>query len=166
MTGDISIINVGGSLIGLMDLKKAIEEVKALNLNEQSEIKKILLAKVKSKNYIPGSQEKVYGQSLLREYRKSLGLPVEEESQNGVLSIRILGPGCYTCDKMEKDAREVASELGITADIQHIRDLNEIAEYGPGIYPVLIINNKVYASGKAPSRQQVRNWLEELTGKK
>jgi small redox-active disulfide protein 2 len=93
-------------------------------------------------------------------------LPVEEESLDGVLSIRILGPGCYTCDKMEKDAREVTSELGIAADIQHIRDVDKIVEYGPGIYPALIINNTLYASGKAPSRQQLRIWLEELIDKK
>jgi len=166
MAGDISMINVGGTQIGIIGLAEILEKVKAMQLQEELEIKKNLLVKAKSKNYIPSSQEVDYGRSLLREYRKSLGLPVEEEILAGVLSIRILGPGCYTCNKMEKDAKDVVAELGIAADIHHIRDLNEIAKYGPGLYPALIINNKVYASGKAPPRQQLRKWLEELVSKK
>lgn len=166
MAGDISMINVGGTQIGLIGLTEILEEVKAMQLQEELEIKKNLLTKAKTRNYIPSSQEEDYGRSLVREYRKSLGLPVEEEILAGVLSIRIFGPGCYTCNKMEQDAKDVVAELGIAADIQHIRDLNEIATYGPGLYPALFINNKVYASGKAPPRQKLRKWLEELVSKK
>ena len=162
MTDNISMINVKGTQIGIIGLIEILEEVKAMQLQEECEIKKNLLKRAKYQNYIPKSQEEDYGRSLCNEYRKSLGLSVEEESLQGMLSIRILGPGCYACNKMEKHSKDVVAELGVAANIQHIRGLNEIAKYGPGLYPAFIINNKAYSSGKAAPRQQLRKWLEEL----
>jgi len=165
MAGTISMITVGGKQVGLVGLSEIIEEVKAMQLKADDEIAQTLLQKAKSQNYIPSSIEGDYARSLLREYKRLLGLPVQEEALEGVFTIRILGPGCYACDKMERDVKDIVADLSIAADIQHIRDVKEIAKYGPGIYPALIINNKVYASGKAPPRQKLQKWLEELVNK-
>ena len=50
------------------------------------------------------------------------------------MKIKILGPGCPNCQKMEEMASKAIEELNIEAKIEHIRDLKEIAKLA-GINP-------------------------------
>ena len=161
MSDGITTVSVGGMKIGLIGLSDIIEEVNAMNLTDEAEIKNHLLAKVKSQNYVTPFEEEEYGRAVMREYQKFLGLPVSEE-EGGGLVIRVLGPGCYACDKLEQDVKIILAELGIAADVQHIRDVKEIAKYGMVLSPALVINNKVYASGKAPTKTQLQERLKKI----
>lgn len=157
----ITQISIRGTKIGLIGLADIIEEVESLNLTKDTEIKKHLLEKVKIRNYVPDSRKDDYARALLREYKKSIGLPVEEEKSTE-LTFRVLGPGCYACEQLEKDLRAVLAELGIPANVEHVRDLNEIAQYGMIRTPGLVIKDKVVLNGRALPRNKLKQLVSEI----
>jgi hypothetical protein len=57
-----------------------------------------------------------------------------EEARSG-LSIKILGPGCPSCDRVEQTVMEVLVELGLPAEVEHVRDLKEIKGFGSIWHP-------------------------------
>jgi small redox-active disulfide protein 2 len=112
------------------------------------------------RNYIPDTVRGDYGRAFLREFWKFLGKPFEEEIPGGI-QIKVLGPGCAQCDGLERELMQVMAETGIAADIQHIRDIKEIGEYGVMGTPALLINGKVKSVGKVPPRSKIVQWLKE-----
>jgi len=158
MSHDVTMVNIGGTRIGLVGLKEIFEQVKELNITDEEVLKDKLLEKVKSQNYVPPSREEEYRKALLREYKRALGLSVEEEEIHG-LEIKILGPGCYACDKLMEETVAALSELGISADVEHVRDLKEIGRYGIVGTPGLVINRKVRSSGKLLNREQLKRLI-------
>lgn len=166
MANDISMINIGGMKIGLVGLTHVIEEIKALGIMDDKKLKNILFEKIKSQNYVPSSREEDYAKALLKEYKKSIGLPVKEEETTCTgLVIRILGPGCYACDKLMEDMKAVLAELNISADLEHVRDKKEIGRYGMIGTPTLIINKKVVLSGRTLPRSQLKKLIENIEEK-
>ncbi len=104
-----------------------------------------------------------YERALFREFRKFLGEKVEEK-RSGFLEVAILGPGCYSCNKLEQDVMAVFSETGIQAALNHVSDPSLMAQYGILPTPALIINGKVKSSGSVPSKPMIKKWLEEEKG--
>jgi small redox-active disulfide protein 2 len=80
------------------------------------------------------------------------------------MEIRILGPGCPRCSEVEKRTIDVLAELNIAADVQKVTDIKRIMEYKIFATPGLVINGKVKCSGKIPSRDEIKNWIEEESG--
>jgi small redox-active disulfide protein 2 len=111
-------------------------------------------------NYIPDSIKGEYRQALYREFKKFLGEKVEEK-RGGFLEVFILGPGCYSCNKLEQDVMAVFSETGIQAAFNHITDRSMMAQYGILPTPALIINGKVKSAGRVPAKSMIKKWLEE-----
>ena len=56
---------------------------------------------------------------------------------------------------------EVITEIGLKADLEHIRDADRIAEYKVKTTPALIINGKVMGSGGVPSKGEIHDWLKK-----
>lgn len=77
------------------------------------------------------------------------------------MEIRILGPGCPRCQEVEKRTIDVLAEMNIAADVQKVTDLMKIAEYKVLATPALVINGKVKCSGKIPSKEDIKKWIEE-----
>ncbi|MGB8657188.1 MAG: thioredoxin family protein [Candidatus Zixiibacteriota bacterium] len=77
------------------------------------------------------------------------------------MRIEILGPGCANCRKLEQDVRKALGELNIQADVIKITDIAKISSYGILMTPGLIINGKVYASGKLPVMATLKKWIED-----
>ncbi|MFC1814041.1 thioredoxin family protein, partial [Thermodesulfobacteriota bacterium] len=97
---------------------------------------------------------------IVREFRKFLGQPVQEET-SGVLEIRILGPGCAQCDRLEQEVIAVLTEMKLAADMEHVREIKEIGKYGVMGMPALIINGKAVCIGKVPPKHKIKEWLEK-----
>jgi hypothetical protein len=53
----------------------------------------------------------------------------------------------------------VVAETGILADIDHVRDIKEIAKHGVFGTPAVVIDGKVKSVGKIPSRDEIKSWL-------
>jgi len=76
-----------------------------------------------------------------------------------MLKIKILGSGCANCKKLEAVARDAASTSGIQADFEKITDMKAILAYDILSTPALVINDKVVASGRIPTKAEVQQWL-------
>jgi small redox-active disulfide protein 2 len=158
---EITQIKVGGSPIGIIGLKTVLEDMaEEFEDSPDSEVREALLNRLGKGNYIPEKVREKYGKAFLREFKKSLGKPFEEEAPEG-LEIKVLGPGCVQCDRLEQELMQVMAEAGIMADIEHVRDIKDIGRYGVMGTPALIINGQVKSVGKVPTRSQLKAWLTE-----
>jgi hypothetical protein len=160
---DYRLILVGNTQVGLIGLKEIFEELKTQRGMPECDLKKMLVEKAGKNNYIPNSVKEEYAKALFREFKKSLG-ENEEEERGEFLEVAILGPGCYSCNKLEQDVMAVLSETGIQAGLNHITDPDLMAQYGILPTPALIINGKIKSVGINPTKSSIKKWLEEEKG--
>ncbi len=78
-----------------------------------------------------------------------------------MLAIKVLGPGCPNCKKVEELAREAVAKFGIEAQIIKVTDYAEITKYPILHTPGLVINEKLVCSGRIPSAAEISTWLAE-----
>jgi len=162
---EVTQISVGGDRVGIIGLKAVLEVVaQEFKGRPDEEIKAELMKRLGRSNYIVPSAQAAYKAAFIREYKKFIGEPVPMDP-TGTLQIRVLGPGCPSCDKLEKDLMEVMAELNLPADLDHVRDVKEIACYGVMGNPALVINGKVVAVGRVPSKTQLKEWLRTASKK-
>lgn len=64
-------LNIDGNLVGITQLDTIIQEVLALGLNTEKEIRKELLTRLQNYNYIPANKEDSYATALFTEYCKN-----------------------------------------------------------------------------------------------
>jgi small redox-active disulfide protein 2 len=160
---DLTQISCGRFRIGVTGLKAAIEAVKSLQDRPEEEIAQALLARVKPMNYIPASAQEEYKKAFLREFKRALGEKVEVPRIG--LNIKILGPGCSSCDRLEQTAIEALAELGLPAEVDHVRDVREIAKWGLLGAPALLINDEVKVVGVVPTKGMLKKWLAEAANR-
>jgi small redox-active disulfide protein 2 len=77
------------------------------------------------------------------------------------MEIRILGAGCPRCDEVEKRTLNVLTRLNVAADVQKVKEIQEIAKYGILGTPGLVINGKIKSSGRIPSLEEIKKWIQE-----
>ncbi len=76
-----------------------------------------------------------------------------------MLNIKVLGPGCANCKRLEQMTRSEVEKLGLEAAIEKVTDYGQIMAYGVMSTPGLVINEQVVAYGRIPSNQEVVDWL-------
>jgi len=158
---DITQIKIDGQSVGIMGLKNVMEEMTEIYAEKSDDaIKAELLKCLNQRNYIPDHARERYGQAFVREFRKFLGQPYEEDA-SGSLEIIVLGPGCAQCDRIEKEIMEILSEMNLAADMKHERDIKEIGRYGVMGMPALLINGEVLSVGKVPPKKKMKEWLKK-----
>jgi len=144
-----------------MGLKTVMENMAAeYEDRPDQEVVETLLNRLGKRNYIPEKVKENYGKAFLREFKKFQGKPYEDEVQEGLV-IKVLGPGCVQCDRLDQELMQAMAEEGIMADMEHIRDIKEIGKYGVMGTPALIINGKVKSVGKVPPINKLKEWLKE-----
>jgi hypothetical protein len=158
---EITQIKIGKGRIGIIGLKCILAEV-AQTFVEQNdaEIRTELLKRLGKRNYIPEGSQEEYGQAFLREFNKMTGRAVAAGAPDG-LEIKVLGPGCTRCNKLEQDLMAVLAEENLPADIEHVTDTLEIGSYGVMGTPALIINGEVKAVGSVPPKTKLKQWLQD-----
>ena len=161
---DVVQIKVDKQSVGIMGLKTAMEAMtKEYSDKTDDETGAELLKRLSRKNYIPNRVKDSYAKAFLREFKKFLGKPYEQEISGGV-EIKVLGQGCVQCDKLERDLMEVMAEIDLAAGLEHVREIKEIGKYGVMGMPALLINGKVMSVGTVPPRTKLKKWLEEAQG--
>ncbi len=157
------LLKIGDKAVGLIGIEAALSELKKVRKNDglmPEDAAKILLEGIERKNYIPPNARSAYLKALAQLWREETGTTGSQDGQ--YQSLRILGPDCVGCNRLEEIVRSVLDERGIAADIDHIRDLDEIWRYGVITTPALVIGNRVLCSGRVPTRAQVDIWIREL----
>jgi small redox-active disulfide protein 2 len=161
---DIIQIKVDGNAVGIMGLQDVMEQMaEAFAEAPDNEVRVELLKRLSKKNYIPDRVKENYAKAFLREFKKFLGKPYDEEVSSGK-EIKVLGPGCAQCDRLEEELMEVLAEIGLAAEIEHVTDIKEIGKYGVMGTPALLINGKVKCVGRVPPKNKLVEWLKEANG--
>lgn len=73
--------------------------------------------------------------------------------------VKILGPGCNNCKKLEKVTREALADLGLEATVEKVEDYAAIAGYGVMATPGLVVDDKVLISGRVPRPAEMKELL-------
>ena len=79
------------------------------------------------------------------------------------ISLKILGSNCAKCKRLEEVTSEVVKENNIDADVQKVEDLVQIMSYRVMSTPALVINEKVVASSRVPSKSEIKAYIEKET---
>lgn len=75
------------------------------------------------------------------------------------MKILILGPGCPRCQQTEKIVKDAVTESGVSAEVEKVTDIMEIAGYGVMGTPAVVIDGEVKSVGKIPGKDVVMDWL-------
>ncbi len=74
--------------------------------------------------------------------------------------IKVLGTGCASCKKLEANAKEAVSKLGIEASVEKVEDLKDIMAYGVMKTPALVVDETVKSMGKVLSSDDIVKLLK------
>ena len=76
-----------------------------------------------------------------------------------MLTIKVLGPGCANCKKLEEVVRTAVASLQVEAQIVKVTDMQEIIACDVLKTPGLLINEKLVSSGRIPTPDTVVEWI-------
>ena len=76
-----------------------------------------------------------------------------------MLTIKVLGPGCDNCKKVEAVARQAVGNLGLEAEFLKVTAYPEIMKYPVLATPGLVINENLVCAGRIPNEAEVTSWL-------
>jgi len=138
-------IRVGRFDVGILGLKKLIEQVAAAHAGKNDEeVATFMVKELSARNYIPNGAKEEYGKAFVREFQRATGQEVTGTHHQGV-DIKVLGMGCTQCNSLEQMIMGLLTELDLPASLERVADIKEIAQYGVMGTPALIINGKFVA---------------------
>lgn len=76
-----------------------------------------------------------------------------------MLEIKVLGPGCANCRKLEELVREALATTGIQAEVLKITDMQEIVAHDVLKTPGLVVGGKLVSSGRIPTVASIAEWI-------
>lgn len=76
------------------------------------------------------------------------------------MEIKILGPGCANCQRLEERTKEAVEALGLDVNLEKVTDAAEIASYGIMRTPGLVIDDTVVVAGRVPSTREISDLLK------
>jgi small redox-active disulfide protein 2 len=75
------------------------------------------------------------------------------------MDIKVLGPGCYNCQQLEKRTINVLAEMDVAANVDKVTDFKEITKYVMST-PGLVIDGKVVSQGRVPTKDEIKRWVK------
>jgi small redox-active disulfide protein 2 len=73
--------------------------------------------------------------------------------------VKILGPGCANCERLESRTREALATLGLPATVEKVTDVAQIAGYGVMRTPGLVVDETLLISGRVPTTREIGELL-------
>lgn len=79
-----------------------------------------------------------------------------------MMNIKILGSGCSNCKKLQAVTEEAVKDAGVDATIEKVEDIKKIMAYGVMRTPALVINEKIKAFGRIPTKDEIKKYIKEV----
>ena len=77
------------------------------------------------------------------------------------MEIKILGPSCVNCLKLELSVAQALQELGREGKIVKIADEKEVSKF-PETPPILLLDGQlVHAGLPLPARERIIQWISQ-----
>lgn len=83
-----------------------------------------------------------------------------------MLNIKVLGPGCANCERLEQMTVRVVEQLKdefpeLEATVEEITNIERFADYGLLTTPGLAVNETLVSSGRVPAEAQLMTLFRE-----
>lgn len=75
------------------------------------------------------------------------------------MNIKILGPGCANCTKLEQNTLEALKGSNAEYNIDKVTDPVDIMKFGVMSTPGLVVDDKVVAYGRVLSPEEIKSKL-------
>ncbi len=72
------------------------------------------------------------------------------------MKIEIYGTGCPKCKTLMENAQKALDELGISAEVSKVEDINQITSAGVMFTPGLAVDGQVKSAGKVLSVEDIK----------
>lgn len=76
-------------------------------------------------------------------------------------TIEVLGSGCPTCKRLHEITVRAAKELGLTAKVEYVTDVQRIVSLGLMQSPVLAVNGRPVLVGFTPDIDRVKKAIHD-----
>ena len=76
------------------------------------------------------------------------------------MKVQVLGTGCPKCKALAERVEHVVADMGLECEVVKVTDINEIMSFGVMMTPGLAVDGQVKSSGKLPSEDEIRGYLE------
>ncbi|CAJ36885.1 thioredoxin family protein [Methanocella arvoryzae] len=76
------------------------------------------------------------------------------------MKLQVYGTGCAKCSMLEKAAKDAVKELGVSAEVVKVSDIDEIVEAGILATPGLAVDGEVKSMGRVPSGDEIKKWIK------
>ncbi len=73
--------------------------------------------------------------------------------------IKVFGTGCLKCEALYDNVIKALEELNIEAQVEHVKDLKQIALHGVFKTPALWIDGNLVSQGKVLSVEEIKKVL-------
>jgi len=94
-------------------------------------------------------------------------VPLMSASEDTIHEIAVLGPGCRRCDTLyEATVRAVSSLSRDDVRVVRVKDLDEIADFGPVLTPALVVDGTLVLSGRVPRDRALVDLLRRQIGQR
>jgi len=79
-----------------------------------------------------------------------------------MLTVKVLGPGCPNCQKVEANARQALATLQPEGGFELVKVTDPIAISNYILHtPGLVINERVVCEGRIPNADEIVTWLAD-----
>ena len=83
------------------------------------------------------------------------------EAKEGICCIKVLGAGCRSCHEQYENVKKAVAEMGLSAEVEYITDMEKVMSYGVMSMPALVVNEKVVSQGKVLKSADVEKLLHK-----
>jgi small redox-active disulfide protein 2 len=80
-------------------------------------------------------------------------------ARENMLNIKVLGPGCANCKRLESLVQKVVAERGLTAEVEKVTDYAQMMRWNLMKTPGLVVNDTLVVSGRVPNAAEIADWL-------
>lgn len=79
--------------------------------------------------------------------------------------VKVLGPGCANCHRLEDLVVKAVAELGIDVEVVKVTDYAEIMAFGIMSTPGLVVDEEVRIAGRVPAYDDVKRILQTASAR-